>query len=202
MTLLRRINLLKILLPFLCLLFLFALVKKEIINIPNSFHQDDIQMLTQAPFRGLGKDTLGEEFNIYQDDKSLFPERLGDMRLIKVIKDDEALANVQRFQGTTIDIARAYIPHYQIGTRQAIIWITESYHEEDARDLIKKMTQAIPKNEKFFNYEVYYDNGIKVYRAESKDWVNYFYQKGNGVYWVSIQDDTPNDVLSLVLEDI
>ncbi|MDO9573420.1 MAG: hypothetical protein Q7I94_00385, partial [Candidatus Contubernalis sp.] len=146
--------------------------------------------------------TLGEEFNIYPDNKSLFPKRLGDMHLIKVIKGEEALANVQRFQGTTIDIARAYIPHYQIGSRQAIIWITESHHEKDAIDLIQKMSVIVPENEKFYNYDVFYSKGIRVYQVEGMGWFNYFYQKGIGVYWVSIQDDNPSEVLSLVIEEL
>ncbi len=200
---LGRKNLFKLLLPFLFLFFLFVLVKFEIIIIPEFFSKEDAPMMSQdPPFRGLGKDTLGEEFNIYQEDKPLFPERLGDLYLVKVIKGEEALANVQSFQGTTIDIAQAYIPHYQIGNRQAIIWITESHHEEDAAELIQRMSHTIPNNEKFYNFDIFYTSGIKVYQVERMGWFNYFYQKENGVYWVSIQDDTPNEVLSWVLEDI
>ncbi len=200
---LGRINLLKLFLPLLFLFFVIGLVKIDIINVPDLFSKEDAQTMAQdPPFRGLGKSTLDEEFNIFFDDKSLFPERLGDMHLVKVIKGEEALANVQSFQGTTIDIARAYIPHYQIGNRQVIIWITESHHEKDAAELIERMSHTIPNNEKFHNFDFFYTGGIKVYQVERMGWFNYFYQKENGVYWVSIQDDTPNEVLSWVLEDI
>ncbi len=197
----RRLNLIKFVLPFLFMFLLFVVIKTDLVGVHDWLPKDTTQMMAQdPPFRGLGKDTLGEEFNIFTEDISQFPDRLGDMRLVKVITGSEALANVQSFQGTTIDIARAYIPHYQIANRQAIIWITESHDEEDAVNLLHRINLRISENENFHNNEVLRKKGIMVYKVERMGWVNYYYRNGNRIYWTAIQDDNPNEVLSLVLE--
>ena len=197
----RKLNMLKIVLPFIFLFLLLTLIKTDYVGIPDWFPNGSTIMMAQdPPFRGLGKDTLGEEFTIFKEDTSMFPERLGDMHLIKVIVGQEALDNVQSFQGTSIDIAKAYIPHYQTANRQAIIWITESHDQQDAKDLIQRINLRIPENENFYNDEVFYKNGIKVYKVERMGWFNYYYRNGNRIYWAAIQDDNPRDVLILVLD--
>lgn len=197
----RRLNLIKIVLPFLFMFLLFALMKTDLVGVYDWLSKDTARMTVQdPPYRGLGKDTLGEEFNIFGEDLSQFPDRLGELRLVKVITGSEALANVKSFQGTTIDIARAYIPHYQTANRQAIIWITESHDEQDAANLLQRINLRIPENESFHSFEVLQKNGILVYKTERMGWVNYYYQNGNRIYWASIQDDEPGEVLSLVLE--
>ncbi|RQD73701.1 MAG: hypothetical protein D5R97_08990, partial [Candidatus Syntrophonatronum acetioxidans] len=100
------------------------------------------------------------------------------------------------------DIIKAFIPYYQGSNQQAIIWIAESREKENAKYLIGKIDERVPERDVFDNYSSWVKDDTLVYHVEGMGWYNYYYQKGNRVYWVCIQGEDPREIFNLIFKTL
>lgn len=207
----KRLSLYKIILPFLFLALFLYILNAEYMSVyfeQNGIKNDKIKLIWEYADNAL-RQFLNQEDNsqqlaaeIYLSEEiedRIFPANLGDMRLNKTVKGSEALKDIYDLHGTDVDIYRAFIPYYQGANRQAVVWIAES-DEEGAAVLLMSTDEKILGNELFNNYASWIKDEVKIYKAERDGWSNYYYQKENMVYWVSIRSDEPTETFSLIFE--
>jgi len=206
----KRLSLFKIILPFLFLaLFLYVFNAEYVSAFLNQRGIKDkgIKYIWEYVDNTLShflnynhKAELSSEIFLLEDyDDKIFPDHLGDMKLNKVVKGSKAIMDIHDFHGTNVDIFRAFIPHYQGVNQEAVVWIIES-NETGANVLLISIDEKISENELFCNYETWIKDNIKIHEAERNGWFNYYYQKENQVYWVSIRSAVPSETFSLVFE--
>ncbi len=113
------------------------------------------------------------------------PKRVGDLALSGPVQSGPgAISQISGLHGTSIAIKNAYIGQYAGPSGRAMLWVSESSSEEDARALLEAMDRKMPGNDAFGNRVQTSVAGQAVFRVEGGGMINYYYRLGTRVFWV------------------
>ncbi|GAW93744.1 hypothetical protein [Calderihabitans maritimus] len=124
-----------------------------------------------------------------------FPQALAGMPLVHLVTGEQAIAQISKLHGTNIPIENGYIAMYRSEDRQAVLWISESATSEEAEELLKIMDEKMPGSSAFSNYTVKVIDGKTYYYVTGIGMHNYYYLKGNRVYWLGTNVEPAEDIL-------
>ncbi|MFZ3166916.1 MAG: hypothetical protein WA130_04820 [Candidatus Methanoperedens sp.] len=132
---------------------------------------------------------------------SMFPDKLGDMRLALYRDGDVAMTEVKGLHGNNpgVKIEKAYIANYRSSPdSKAKFWVSESRTSEEAVALLETMNIKVGKTGMFSDSTPMNIEGITVYFVSGNPELglyHYFYAKDKRVFW--IQMDNPDEAYRL-----
>ena len=135
-------------------------------------------------------------------DNTIFPQELYGMQLTGAQSGEEAMQGVTRLHGLSIELKNAYIAAYEGNGKSAMIWISESKTEEEAKKLFKVMDEKMPKSKTFTEYHAFNLKGQEyryVYWPD-RTMHNYYYVIGLKNYWVAVSAEDPMPFLAEVMK--
>ncbi len=138
----------------------------------------------------------------------IFPEKIGDMKLVLYRDGDIAMNEVRGLHGNNpdVNVENAYIADYRSASAgKAKFWVSESRTKEEAASLLELMNNRVGKTGMFSDSRPLNIEGITVYFVSGNPEIglyHYFYSKDNRVFWIQI--DNPDEAyrLNFVKESI
>ncbi|MCP4761499.1 MAG: hypothetical protein GY870_06935 [archaeon] len=135
--------------------------------------------------------------------KDLFPKKLSNLHLTKLLQGKEAIKDVAKLHGKEIPVKDAWVANYQ-GDRSntANIWISESFNLNEAFEQTDVMMKKIKNNPKspFRDIEVKYISGEKVFLFSGMNQHHVVFQKEKKVIWISASSEIFKEVLDYYLK--
>ncbi len=131
-----------------------------------------------------------------------FPKQLAGLPLVKLSTGPDAVKSISRLHGTGIDVVRGIVAMYgsHDGSRQLMVWVSESRSKAEATKLLNIMDEKMPNSNAFSNYQVKILDGRTYYYVSGIGLDNYYYQKGKRLYWVAIKDNNPEATLLSIVD--
>ena len=111
------------------------------------------------------------------------PGRIADLALEGYAQGEEALASMSQLHVNGITLTDGYIGHYEDG---AIVWVGIATDEEQAREMLRSMTESIVEGGAPFSAPTATEmDGETVYMLLDEGGQQHFYfQTGRAVVWV------------------
>ncbi len=135
---------------------------------------------------------------------SLFPERLGDMQLIRLIAGERAIEEVNRLHGREIPVKEAWIALYRKDKlSSAMIWVSESFNIPQAAEQTGVMMKKIMHNSRspFHHLEIERRSDIKIYLFSGMGQRHAVFRKGVRIYWISATRNIFRGVLDYCMKN-
>lgn len=138
-----------------------------------------------------------------EPEQFVFPAEIAGLKLNHFSQGEGAIAKISKMHGKEIKIKNGYIAHYESDQAKAMLYISESDSEDQARQQIDLMRSKIGKGTKNFGHfrelEV---EGRKIYSVLGFGQIHYFYLDSNKVIWVAVDPSVAKPVLEAVLKVI
>ena len=137
---------------------------------------------------------------LYQSEKTLFPDKLGDMELKLHREGDVAIREIKGSHEAKDNVAprEAHIARYRssAGSR-ATVSVTVAGTNQRAVEIVENMNMGM--GGMFSKPETLEINGLKVYYTEGGSEYHYYYPKGSLVVWIALSN--PDSAYQSVLMD-
>ncbi len=122
----------------------------------------------------------------HYDIRSLFPERLQGLKLLRLVKGKKAEEMVNRLHGKQIKVKNAWIGYYKGQNGSAVIWISEAYSSSQAEKQTDVMMQKILKGYgPFYNFKKKRINHTLVYIFSGLGKKHAVFCKQDLVFWIT-----------------
>ena len=133
--------------------------------------------------------------------KSNLPEKLGALRLSKVIRGNEATNVVNKMHGKMLEAKKYLIGYYGNGDSKNILYASVYENAEAAKADLMKMAMKMAGGTKVFSPLIYDKMGDKVrFKTEGMGLVHYFYRVDHLLLWWQVVPDkaesTYNELLN------
>ena len=129
---------------------------------------------------------------LYQDEKALFPEKLGDMELKLHREGDVAIREIKGSHSAkdNVNPGEAHVARYRnsAGSR-ATVSVTLAETSQRAMEKVENMNSGMGGSGMggmFSKPETLEINGLKVYYTESAGEYHYYYAKNAFVVWIAL----------------
>lgn len=123
------------------------------------------------------------------------PQELDTLRLLRVVEGEDALEESMRFLGGSDAIKSVTIPYYVSGNSQATVWVIETHTIEEAGRILERMNYRLSDSDLFYNHGCFAQNDLTVHLVEGFNMHNYFYQRDNFIFWMSIVSEEPDEIM-------
>ncbi len=126
---------------------------------------------------------------LYENKKTLFPEKFGDMELKLHREGDVAINEIKNSHSArdNVNPGEAHIARYRSSTgNRATVYITEAESNSRAVELIENMNQRM--GGMFSKPETVEINGLKIYYTEGGGEYHYYFPKNNLVVWITFSN--------------
>ena len=125
------------------------------------------------------------------DEEILFPARIGTLHMDKLIAGPEALEHALRIHGEDAPLVNVFIPYYSGREEQVTVWIFEIHNSLEAVKHLKKINDRITGKHDPCNYGSFYLQDVQVFHLQVSNVNNYYYRKGDSIYWISLITNDP-----------
>ena len=125
------------------------------------------------------------------DERLLFPARVGELHMDKLISGEEALSHARKIHGDNAPLARVFIPYYSSKDEQVTVWIHQMDSVQNAKMHMEKINERMAETQNEENYSVFYMQDVQINYLQSGNTKNYYYREGNDIYWVSMVTSNP-----------
>lgn len=127
------------------------------------------------------------------------PESLGAFKQTGVQLGKEAMNDFQRQHQKKIPIRQGARGEYSDGTNKLELWAGSGTSEAHAKQMVSDMTGKIGKAHIIFSEPKLFDvPGGQVYKTVGQEKSNYYWVKGNNVYWAGIKAADPDAVIRAI----
>jgi hypothetical protein len=128
------------------------------------------------------------------------PQELGVLSLVKVIKNKEASAIINKMHGKTLDDCINFIAYYGSNDSKNILYVSVYENVETAKANIMNMAMKMAKGSSVFSPLTFGKMGHDVhFKTEGMGLKHYFYRTNNILIWWQAEPDkadaTYNDLL-------
>ncbi len=126
---------------------------------------------------------------LYQSEKALFPEKLGDMELKLHREGDVAIREIKGSHEAKDNVAprEAHVARYRNSAgRRASVSLTVAETDRRAVEIVENMNRGM--GGMFSKPETLEINGLKVYFTEGGGEYHYYYPKDNFVVWIALSN--------------
>jgi len=131
------------------------------------------------------------------------PATLVDMRLDHSLQGQEALNDIFRLHGKTFDLKDAFVGHYRNKAAKAMVWISESKNQDQARQLLHMMAAEIRRGRgPYSNFQEFNIGGKVVYTVDGQGQQHYFYGSGKRNVWLAVDPTAAQKALHELLTKI
>lgn len=120
-----------------------------------------------------------------------FPSSVGDFFMDKLITGEEALQYANRICGDDAPIQQVFISRYSSGAEQVILWIFEFSSTTEAREHMEKVQLRINDSQICTPSSSFYLENVEINFVQGLKLDNYYYNKQNLIYWVSLLTEDP-----------
>jgi len=138
---------------------------------------------------------IAEEIGLKQDaeERLLFPARVGDLQMERIISGEEAISHAQKIHGDKAPLARVFIPYYSGKDEQVTVWVFRMDSAHNAKTHMEKINERMAETQNENNFSTFYMQDVQINYLQSGNTKNYYYRKGNDIYWISMvtSDPTP-----------
>ena len=126
-----------------------------------------------------------------------FDPQIGNLKLVKLIEGEEAIEEINRLHGTTIQALRGFIAHYENARKKAVIWVSEAESEDMAQEQIEVMLRKMKGSPRspFGHYRDLDRKGLPVIAFEGLRQVHYVFRIGEWVYWMDADAEHIDTIL-------
>lgn len=133
-----------------------------------------------------------------------FPQQMDGLPLVQLATGSEAIKQISMLHGTDIDIVSGIVAMYggHDGAKHIIVWVSESANKAEATKLLDIMDEKMPNSKAFSNYQVKMMDGRTYYYVTGPDpqMENYYYQKGERLYWVGVQGGDADETMKNIVD--
>lgn len=134
------------------------------------------------------------------DDTTPAPREIAGHKLTQAVTGAEAMAEVDRLHGKSIDLADAWVGRYEGG---GAVWVAEAASEDGAFALLDAMVRAIEDGGS--PYQGLTQNkfeGMPMYAVRDANGHHFFYQAKTRVVWVATPPGAEQAFLSEALANL
>jgi len=126
-----------------------------------------------------------------------FDPRIEDLRLVKLIEGHDALEAINQLHGTSVNVVRGYIAHYEGVHDKATIWVSEASSQELAQTQIEVMISKMKNNRRspFSHYRNLEAKDFAVIAFNGMGQVHYVFRDNKWVYWISADAKRIDEIL-------
>jgi hypothetical protein len=126
-----------------------------------------------------------------------FDPQIDNLKLVKLIEGEEAIEEINRLHGTTIQVLRGFIAHYENARKKAVIWVSEAESEDMAQEQIEVMLRKMKGSPRspFGHYRDLDRNGLPVIAFEGLRQVHYVFRIGEWVFWMDADAEYIDSIL-------
>ena len=116
-----------------------------------------------------------------------FDPSIEDLRLVKLIGGHDAIEAINKLHGTSLNVVRGYIAHYEGVHDKATIWVSEASSQELAQEQIEVMISKMKNNRRspFSHYRTLEAKGPEVIAFDGMGQVHYVFRDKKWVYWIT-----------------
>ncbi len=124
---------------------------------------------------------------LYENEKALFPDKLGDMELKLHREGDVAIREINHEAKDNVAPREAHIARYRnsAGSR-ATVSLTVAETNQRAVEIVENMNRGM--GGMFSKSETLEINGLRVYYTEGGGEYHYYYPKNNLVVWIALSN--------------
>lgn len=143
---------------------------------------------------------------LYSSQKTIFPEKLGDMELKLHREGEVAVREIQNSHSAkdNINLDQAHIARYRSSAGdRATVSLTIADNEKRAIEKVDNMTKGM--GGMFSIPEILEINGLKIYYTEGGDEYHYYYSKNDLVIWIALSNpdrDYQSKIISNAVKSI
>lgn len=120
------------------------------------------------------------------------PKTIEGLPLVNVVSGKAALDQISQLHGTNIQMTSGYIATYEKEQERVIVWVGRAKSTSDAQALLDAMVGKMANSKVFAKPEKLVIKDRAYYYTVGAGMSNYFYVKGDSVYWIGAI--TPNEV--------
>jgi hypothetical protein len=125
------------------------------------------------------------------EERLLFPARVGDLQMNKLISGEEAMTHAQKIHGDNAPLARVFIPYYSSKDEQVTVWIFEMASVQNAKMHMEIINERMTETQSENSFSTFSLQDVEVYYLQSGNTNNYYYRKDNVIYWISMVTSNP-----------
>ena len=116
-----------------------------------------------------------------------FDPSIEDLKLVKLIEGHDAIEAINQLHGTSVNIVRGYIAHYEGVHDKATIWVSEASSQKLAKEQIEVMISKMKNNRRspFSHYRNLEAKGLEVIAFNGMGQVHYVFRDNKWAYWIS-----------------
>jgi hypothetical protein len=145
-------------------------------------------------FRNLSVLILAGLFSIIsckaESNSKYLPQKLGNLNIVKVVRDKEAAVIINKMHGKTLDECKNYIAYYGSNTSKNILYISVYENIENAKANIMNMAMKIAGGSSVFSPLTYSGMGHDAhFETEAMGLKHYFYRVDNILIWWQVEPD-------------
>ncbi len=124
------------------------------------------------------------------------PESLGGLRLVHVLRGEEALQAIDHLHGKELGGQGGYVAHYETSGAVAMLYVSKASSVEQAARQVQRMTERIGQGTTpFYHLKSSEREGTTVYSALGQGQIHYFFQEGLTVIWLAADAPVANESL-------
>ena len=126
-----------------------------------------------------------------------FDPSIDDLKLVKLLEGQDAIAAINKLHGTPLNVVRGYIAHYEGVNDKATIWVSEASSQELAQEQIEVMISKMKNNRRspFSHYRNLEARGLAVIAFNGLGQVHYVFRDNKWVYWISADSKRIDKIL-------
>lgn len=125
----------------------------------------------------------------------LLPEKVAQLQLQTFYSGDAAMRDIVRLHNSRFPLADGLVAYYENEDSEMTVWVSVSANEEEARTLMRLMTEKMPASRVFAEKDVFETAGLTVHHVTGMNMDHYYWLDGIYVYWLAVMDPAPRDVL-------
>lgn len=134
------------------------------------------------------------------DNFNYLPQKLGELNLSKVVKNNKATAIINRMHGKKLDDSENLIAHYENNDSKNILYVSVYENSEKAKTNLKNMVLKMEKGSSVFSPLTQRKMGNNVhFETDGMGVKHYFYRTDNILIWWQVEPDnaleTYNDLI-------
>lgn len=146
---------------------------------------------TGTDFSYFSSSMLGDAIKLEHGEENLFPCQVGELYLEKFASGEEALVHAYRIHGEDAPFERVFIPFYRGHGEKVTVWIFETSSNVAAKKHILKMRDRISESHEPDRLGSFFLQNVQISHLKDSNTYNYFYRKGDIIYWVSLATTDP-----------
>lgn len=117
------------------------------------------------------------------------PETLANKQRVQLVQGKEAIDQISKMHGTSIDIVEGYIAIYEDQAGQVILWLSTSPTVEEGQALFDIMDEKMPQSKVFTDREEHEVDGKKVIKVLGWGQEHYYWVEDEVNYWIAVQSN-------------